>query len=123
MSEFSSWDEMSELEQARTTWWDAYKDAYGVRPRGIITSSWSLEDFNKELELLGATIQQGEAAQREDEARAVVKFTKRIQDVIEAGSGDRETALRWIHDADGANGDWEYLCYLNGLPYNYFAKS
>jgi hypothetical protein len=123
MSEFSSWNEMSELEQARTTWWDAYKDAYGFRPRGINTSSWSLEDFNKELELLGATIQQGEAARREDEARAVVKFTKRIQDVIEAGAGDRETALRWIHDADGANGDWEYLCYLNGLPYNYFAKS
>jgi hypothetical protein len=25
-------------------------------------------------------------------------------------------------DASNASGDWEYFCYLNGLPYGYFNK-
>jgi len=29
-------------------------------------------------------------------------------------------ALRWIHEAEGSNGDEEYLCHLIGLPYGYF---
>jgi len=29
-------------------------------------------------------------------------------------------ALRWIHEAEGSNGDDEFLCYLMGLPYRYF---
>ena len=33
-----------------------------------------------------------------------------------------EMALRWIHEAEGSNGDDEYLCFLVGLPYRYFAK-
>ena len=62
----------------------------------------------------------------------MVKFCKRIEDTIKTGAGNRETALRWIMDADlggvdvdaaNANGDWEYLCYLNGLPYGYFKQA
>jgi hypothetical protein len=30
--------------------------------------------------------------------------------------------MRWIHEAEGSNGDDEYLCYLVGLPYGYFRK-
>jgi len=26
-------------------------------------------------------------------------------------------------DAEGANGDFEYFCYTQGLPYSYFKKS
>jgi hypothetical protein len=40
--------------------------------------------------------------------------------MINLGANDRETALRWIHEADGSGGDDEFLCYLNGLPYGYF---
>jgi hypothetical protein len=38
------------------------------------------------------------------------------------GARDRETALRWIMEASTANGDWEYFCFLNGLPYRYFER-
>jgi hypothetical protein len=36
------------------------------------------------------------------------------------GAVDREMAMRWIHEAEGSQGDNEYLCFLNGLPYGYF---
>jgi hypothetical protein len=39
------------------------------------------------------------------------------------GARDRETALRWIIDASPAAGDWEYFCFLNGLPYGYFKQA
>ena len=42
MSEvLTSWEEMTVLEQMQCQYWDMYKDAYGVRPRGIDTSNCS----------------------------------------------------------------------------------
>ena len=49
---FRYWEELTPLEQAAATWWDMYKDAYGIRPRGIDTSGWTLEDFRREMRLL-----------------------------------------------------------------------
>lgn len=123
MDEMKSWEEMSDLEQAQCIYWDMYKDAYGVRPRGIDTSNWTVEDFQKEFASLEKAIAEGEKARREDEAKAVLRFSKRVQQVINSGAKDYETALRWIHEADGSNGDDEYLCYLNGLPYGFFKKA
>jgi hypothetical protein len=28
-------------------------------------------------------------------------------------------ALRWIHEAEGSDGDDEYLCFRSGVPYGY----
>ena len=38
---------------------------------------------------------------------------------MESGAKIREVALGWLMDTSGANGDWEYFCFLNGLPYGY----
>ena len=58
----------------------------------------------------------------EESLRATEKFEVRVAAVIDAGAADRETAVRWIADADGCNGDLEHLCYVNGLPLTYFDK-
>ena len=123
MEEFKTWEEMTTLEQYACTYWDMYKDAYNVRPRGIDTSKWTEQDFEREFERLGQEIERAEQARREDEAQAVVRFCKRIEDLIRNGAKDRETAIRWIHEADGSGGDDEYLCFMNGLPYGYFKKA
>ena len=122
-TEFKTWEEMSDLEQAQCIWWDMYKDAYGVRPRGINTNSWTLEDFQQEFVSLQATIEADMAREREAEARAIQKFESRVAEVIAVGAGDRATALRWIMEGSEANGDWEYYCYLNNLPYGYFKSN
>ena len=59
-AEMLSWNEMSPLEQAQCQFWDMYKDAYGVRPRGIDTTSWTLEQFDAEFETLATVIQREE---------------------------------------------------------------
>jgi len=123
MSEFKSWEEMSELEQAQCTYWDMYKDAYGVRPRGIDTTAWTLADFDREFEHLAKVIDAEETQRLANEAEAVKKFEQHVINTICMGARDRETALRWIMDASSAEGDWEYFCFLNGLPYHYFKEA
>jgi hypothetical protein len=121
MEAFKTWEEMSELEQAQCMFWDMYKDAWGVRPRGIDTSTWTIEDFDAEFESLQKTINANFEQEQAEQAEAIKRFEQHVTNTICMGAGDRETALRWIMDASNANGDWEYLCYDLGLPYRYFS--
>jgi hypothetical protein len=121
-TEFKSWDELTELEQAQATFWDMYKDAYGVRPRGIDTSSWTLEQFEAEFVILGQSITEAEIERKNTEEKATVVFEQRIQSLIQLGAKDRATAMRWIHEAEETNGDDDYLAWTLGLPYQYFRK-
>ena len=120
MEAFKSWEQMSTLEQYACQFWDMYKDAYGVRPRGIDTTSWTEEQFEAELVQLGKTIEANYKDQLESEAKAVERFEAQVTSFIESGAKDRATAIRWFHEAEGSQGDDEYLCFLLGLPYRYF---
>ncbi len=121
MEAFKTWEEMSELEQAQCQFWDMYKDAYGVRPRGIDTSAWTLDDFTSEFVALGNAIEASEIQRRADEAEAVVKFEDCVANLMHTGT-NRERVIAWLMDAEGANGDFEYFCFTQGLPYGYFRK-
>lgn len=118
--EFPSWEEMSDVEQLHSIWWDAYKDAYGFRPRGQDVGHWTADDFRQELDNLSNVIDRAEKQRLEEEALAVEEFEKRVQQTIDSGAKDRETALRWIMEGSECNGDWEHFCYLNGMPFDYF---
>ena len=122
MNEFKSWEEMSVLEQMQCQFWDMYKDAYGVRPRGIDTTEWTEEYFMAEFETLGKVIEREEIARKEYEARAIVEFEDRVLNLMHTGT-NRERVIAWLMDAEGANGDHEYFCFTQGLPYGYFRKT
>jgi hypothetical protein len=115
---FKSWEELSPLEQAQSQYWDMYKDAYGSRPRGIDTSTWSLEDFDKEFEILGRAIDDSETQRKADEAEAIVKFEDKVLNLMHTGT-NRERVIAWLMDSADAQGDTDYACYLFGLPYGY----
>ena len=104
-------------------YWDMYKDAYGVRPRGIDTSTWTEYAFQVEFEHLALVIQQEETARKESEASAAVRFEAQMDSLMQSGAVSRDAALKWIHEAEGSNGDDEYLCFLLGLSYGYFRKA
>jgi hypothetical protein len=120
-NEFKSWEEMSKLEQAQCIYWDMYKDAYGIRPRGIDTSSWTLEQFEAEFAELGQTIEKEEAQRKINETKAIAEFEDRVANLMHTGT-NRERVIAWLMDAESANGDFEYFCYTQGLPYSYFKK-
>jgi hypothetical protein len=122
MEQFKTWEEMSELEQARETYWDIYKDAYGVRPRGVDTSTWTLADFEHEFASLGSVIQHEEADRKTAEAEAIVKFEDRVKNLMHTGMHYPGGVVAWLMDAEHANGDLEYFAFTQGLPYGYFRK-
>jgi len=118
--DFPSWEDMSTLDQYACQYWDMHKDAYGFRPRHIDTSAWTLEQFEAEFRVLGMAIADAEIERQALEQKASFEFEARVQTLMGAGAKDRATALRWIHEAEGSNGDDEYLCFLVGVPYGYF---
>ena len=122
MSEFTTWEQMSDLEQAQCIYWDMYKDAHGVRPRGIDTSTWTLQDFQQEFASLEVVIKREAEQRRLAQHEAAHAFEQRMLKILACGAKDREMAMRWIHEAEGSNGDDEYLCYLVGVPYGHFRK-
>ena len=122
MQELTSWEEMSALERAQCTYWDMHKDAYGFRPRGVDTSTWTLEQFQDEFVILDQAIEREEIARKAAETKAVELFERRVLNLMHTGT-NRERVIAWLMDAEGANGDCEYFCYTQGLPYGYFRKA
>jgi hypothetical protein len=120
MSELKSWDEMTEKEQLECSLWDAYKDAHGFRPRFMNMEVMSVEELKEELERCCVAIEINEKQRMIDEESASHDFEIRMQMLMSAGAKTREQALRWVHEAEGSDGDSEYLCFLLGLPYGYF---
>ncbi len=115
-----SWEQMSEHEQLSAIHYDAYKDAYGFRPRHVDYSLMSVEEIRAEIDLCAAEIDRQNQERMVIEAEASERFEETVKATIAAGAGDRETALRWIMDSTECGGDWEYFCYLHDLPYGYF---
>ena len=120
MSEFKSWSELSPLEQVACEFSDFYKEANGFRPRHIDTSTWTLEDFDREFKVLARVCRENAAMRDAQEAAAVVVLEDRIAVLLSCGAKDRAMAIRWIAEAEECDGDMEYLCFLVGVPYGYF---
>jgi hypothetical protein len=122
-TEFTTWEDMTTLEQYACTYWDMYKDAFGIRPRGIDTSAWTEADYLAEFKQLGEIIDREETARKEAGIKAVELFERRVAELINTGAKDYEMAMRWIHEAEETNGDNDYLAWTLGLPYQYFRKA
>ena len=120
MSEFKSWSELSPLERLACEFSDFYKEANGFRPRHIDTSTWTLEDFDREFKVLARVCRENAAMRDAQEAAAVVVLEDRIAVLLSCGAKDRAMAIRWIAEAEECDGDMEYLCFLVGVPYGYF---
>ena len=116
------WEDMTEKQQLECTLWDAYKDAHGVRPRFMNMEVMSVEELKQELERCVVVIEENEKQRNADEERASHDFEMRMLGLMQCGAKNREQALRWVHEAEGSDGDDEYLCFLLGLPYGYFRK-
>lgn len=96
-------DNLSAADQLR---WDTYsmisdvsKDLNGVRTR-FDWSKWTQQALDNYLDKLQAQLDREIEEEREAERQAAIQLEKNIQTVIECGAGDRETALRWIQEAE-----------------------
>lgn len=103
---------------------DLYKDANGFRPRSHefywdeTTPQRKQEIWDATIKDLNAEIEYQEQAQKE----SVVKFEKLVEETIESGAGDRETAIHWLRTAEDdeyMENDDGYFEYTYNLPYGY----
>ena len=119
-----SWDELTRKEQLECIVWDAYKNAHGFRPRHMNLQAMTEQELEAELSYLSDVIDRNEREREAEEAEAIVRFEARVKSLIETGASDRETAIRWIRQAEDAEyGDMDFLCYTLGLPYGYFKEA
>ena len=122
MEDFKSWEEMSRKEQLEGIYWDMYKEAHGFRPRHIRLDLCTEAELEQDLDRLHAIIVENDRQRKIAEHEAAHAFEMRILSILACGAKDRTMALRWVHEAEGSNGDDEFLCYLVGLPYGYFRE-
>ena len=101
-------------------WSDLHKDAYGFRPRDWDrVKALSDEAMGLEFDRMCKTLEENEAYERIQQEAAKAKFELTLAELVSAGAGTRETAIRWLQDAHGAEHDIGYLEYQLGLPYHY----
>lgn len=74
----------------------------------------------KDLVMPEKVIERESILRKEAEEVAMIAFEMRVQELMSSGAKSYEMAMRWIHEAEGTDGDDEFLCYELGLPYRYF---
>jgi hypothetical protein len=114
--------EVSELDQARSDYSDFHKEAFGFRPRWDY-SAMTLADFDREFEYLAQECKRNAELRAEAEAAAAVRLEQRILSLLESGAKSRAMALRWLDEAEGTNGDVDFLCFLLGVDYGYIKQA
>jgi len=95
---------------------DLYKDVYGSRPRGYNFHNWSFQELTDFINDLS----EENTRQIEDEKAFEQKALK---DVMSVGAPDKETAARWLDQADAyfMYGDDEF--YVDHIEkYGWVAK-
>jgi len=115
---------MNTLDCLQGTYSDTFKDVYGFRPRNCTDEAWNSKKWlQQEIETLAIKLDIQIKEEQLLEQQAILKFEKQVESVIATGAGTRETAIRWIFEAEDneyKKYDRDYFCYCNGLPYGYF---
>lgn len=113
-----TWEQMSRRDQLAATHYDFYKDVHGIRPRWMNYDAMTEQELEQELEQLGREAEVQAAEEAEAQKIAIAKFEDRVANLMHTGT-NRQRVIAWLMDAEDVNGDTEYFCYLNGLPYGY----
>ena len=102
---------------------DLHKDAYGYRPGSWWWDMWDhLSMEGKQMEwdsILKALARENERFELEQK-HAIEKFEGLVTRTIDNGAEDRQSAIEWIMHCSDCDDDWDFLCYMHGLPFNYF---
>ena len=92
------------------TYSDFHKDAYGFRPR-YDYYSYTLEQLVADYERFGKVCDENKREEELCQKRNLEAFEGRIASTIQLGAGDRQTALKWIAEADEVDA-WDIGFFL-----------
>lgn len=103
---------------------DLYKDVYGFRPREYFWNrvrDMTVDELGAEADRLQKELEEQLVIERQGAIAAQKRFEENILTIIGAGAGDRQTALRWMVQAEGdptCEQDVEHLLYMGGLDFS-----
>jgi len=105
--------------------YDMHKVAYGVKGRHYDFKSMSMDDLRKEANRIGAAVEVAEAEEAHAAEVAIADFEATVGETIEAGAGDRETALRWMtmEETFYGNQDVRHWVYKHGFLFTSHGKA
>lgn len=102
---------------------DMYKDANGFRPRHYKVL-WTESELEEEYSYLQARIEESMATDALREKYALESFNTLVEETIALGAADRETAIRWLMDAENVDTsylqDVEHFFWGYGLSYELY---
>ena len=109
-------NEMEQKAELLTFISDLHKDVWGSRPRGLY-DDLPLDELKK---VHSALCDQYEEQYRQSCIRRVknwILLKKCFAKLVEIGAKDFRQALQMDMEAEGANGDFDYYCYLKKISY------
>ena len=112
-----AWEDLPRREQLAAIHSDLYKEVHNVRPRWMNYEAMTEAELEAELNVLQAEGDRVWAANKTRQAKNLASLEASIENLIVIGAGDRASALRWMDQAAGSNGDATYFCFLLDLPY------
>lgn len=100
--------------------YDAHKTAFGVKGRHYDFAAMTIEQLRKEAEYIADECDKTIARERASEANALIEFRATIRKIREMCNCDRDTAIRYMLEAEGHQGEYDpsYICYCMNLPYS-----
>jgi hypothetical protein len=111
--------EALERDELATYIYEGHKDAFGVKGRHYNFEAMSLQELKDEADYISRSVKEQMALEADMEKEAVDRFEKAIAEYMAMGAEDRETAIRWVLQAEGLENEHDpsYVCYSLGLPY------
>ena len=104
---------------------DMFKDANGFRPRHY-KEWWTEEELEKEYDYLQTCINESMERERIQHEIAEKEFEALILKTIELGAEDRDTAIRWLMQAEDVDTrnlqDVEHFFWGHGLSYEKYTE-
>ena len=103
-----------------TSVYEMHKDAYGVKGRHYNFKEMSNEQLEAELDHLCKVAKESAEEEKKWEQAAYQSFLNRIAEAMKLGADTKETAIKWILQAEGLENEKDagYICYNLGLNYD-----
>ena len=116
-------EEYTALESLQQEFSDFFKEVNGFRPRYMSDEQWGSEQWLSDA-IMGLIADAEEKRDRENDAyaRNIDRLEDEIVDLIQTQDVDRDTAIRWIMDAEDMD-DVGMFEFRRGVPYGYLAQA
>ena len=105
--------------------YDMHKAAFGVKGRHYDFASMSMDEPRKLADRIADAVEVAEAEEAHAAEVAIADLEATVGETIEAGAGDRETALRWMtmEETFYGNQDVSHWVYKHGFLFTSHGKA